>query len=230
VGWAIRTFAPLHHVPTGGPWSFGQPRRYVSAEEAGGPPRTGDPEASLVWLARRYLDGFGPATMLDFAQFAMVQRARARGAFRVLVDRGDAVTLAGPVGAELFDVPGGLLPPEDTPAPPRLLPMWDGTLLAYVDRSRIIPPEYRPHATRKNGDVLPTLLVDGYVAGVWRPVADGIEVTAFHALPDDAWAAIETEARGMRAFLADREPLIYHGRYAHWWATLPAAEVRVLGD
>ena len=26
VGWAIRTFAPLHHVPTGGPWSFGRPR------------------------------------------------------------------------------------------------------------------------------------------------------------------------------------------------------------
>ena len=202
---------------------------YVAAGEAGEPPRTGDPEASLVWLARRYLEGFGPASMQDLAQFALVNRPRARAALGVLVDRGDAVALPGPDGAELFDVPGGLLPPEDTPAPPRLLPMWDSTLLAYVDRSRIIPPEYRPHVTRKNGDVLPTLLVDGYVAGVWRPVADGIEVTAFHPLPDDAWAAIETEARGMRAFLADREPLIYHGRYAHWWATLPAAEVRVVG-
>ena len=182
-----------------------------------------------MWLARRYLEGFGPASAQDLAQFAMVGRSRARPALRVLVDRGDAITLPGPDGAELFDVPDGLLPPEDTPAPPRLLPMWDSTLLAYVDRSRIIPPEYRPHVIRRNGDVLPTLLVDGYVAGVWRPVADGIEATAFHPLPDDVWHGLETEARGMRAFLADREPLIYHGRYAHWWATLPAVEVRVLG-
>ena len=192
VAWAFRTFAPLHHVPTGGAWSFGQPRRYVAADATGEPPRTGDPEASLVWLARRYLEGFGPASMQDFAQFAMVYRPRVRAALRVLVDRGDAIALEGLDGAELFDVPDGLLPPEDTPAPPRLLPMWDSTLLAYVDRSRIIPPEYRQHVTRKNGDVLPTLLVDGYVAGVWRPVADGIEVTAFHTLTDDAWAAIET--------------------------------------
>lgn len=230
VWWAVRTFAPLHHAPTGRPWSFRQPRSYVAADEAGDPPRTGDPEASLVWLARRYLEGFGPATMQDFAQFAMVYRPRARAALGTLVDRGDAVTLRGPEGAELFDLPGGLLPPEDTPAPPRLLPMWDSTLLAYVDRSRIIPAEYRQHVTRKNGDVLPTLLVDGYVAGVWRPVTDGIEATAFHPLSDDTWAAIETEARGMRAFLADRQPLIYHGRYAHWWATLPAEEVHILGD
>ena len=34
------------------------------------------------------------------------------------------------------------------------------------------------------GDVLPTLLVDGYVAGVWRPVEDGMEPIAFHHLPD----------------------------------------------
>src|SRR3990172_260014 len=88
---------------------------------------------------------------------------------------GTVESLEGPDGAELFDVPGGLLPPEDSPAPPRLMAMWDSTLLAYADRSRIIPPDYRQLVTRNNGDVLPTLLVDGYVAGVWRPVKDGIE-------------------------------------------------------
>ena len=55
--------------------------------------------------------------------------------------------------------------------------MWDSTLLAYSDRSRIIPPDYRTLVMRNNGDVLPTLLVDGYVAGVWRPVEGGIEAT-----------------------------------------------------
>ena len=62
--------------------------------------------------------------------------------------------------------------------------MWDSALLAYADRSRVIPPEYRQLVIRRNSDVLPTLLVD-------------------------------------------REPAVY-GRYAHWWSTLPSAEVRVL--
>ena len=60
--------------------------------------------------------------------------------------------------------------------------MWDSTLLAYADRTRIVPPEYRQLVIRRNGDVLPALLVDGYVCGVWRPVDDGIEATAFHEL------------------------------------------------
>jgi hypothetical protein len=81
--------------------------------------------------------------------------------------------------------------------------------------------------TRSNGDVLPTLLVDGFVAGVWRVVDDGIEASAFEALGDDAWAGLETEARGLLAFLATREGPIYR-RYARWWDGLPAAEVRVL--
>jgi hypothetical protein len=81
---------------------------------------------------------------------------------------------------------------------------------------------------RINGDVLPTILVDGYVAGVWRPVEDGIEVTALHPITKDAWAGLDTEARPLRAFLADREPGVYR-RYGHWWARLPDGECRVLG-
>jgi hypothetical protein len=127
-----------------------------------------------------------------------------------------------------LEVPGGTLPDEDSPAPPRLLGMWDSILLAYADRSRIIPPAYRALVTRRNGDVLPTLLVDGFVAGVWRPVEGGIEATAFHRLSDDAWAGLEHEARALVAFQADREPTVYR-RYAHWWTDLPSDEVRVLG-
>ena len=54
-----------------------------------------------------------------------------------------------------------------------------------------------------------------------------IEATAFHRLPDDAWDGLEAEARALVAFLADRDPTVYR-RYAHWWTTLPKAEVRVL--
>ena len=227
--WALRTYAPLLHAATGGPWSFGQPRRYLAGRDVGDPPSTGDSEVSMRHLARRYLEGFGPASMPDLAGFTRVYRPRARAALDWLVEAGEAVMVDGPNGSKLYDIPDGLLPPEDTPAPPRLLPMWDETLLAYDDRSRVIPPEIRKLVIRQNGDALPTLLVDGYVAGVWRPTEAGIEATAFHPLDDDAWDGLETEARGMRAFLADREPLIFHGRFAHWWGKLPEAEVRLLG-
>lgn len=220
--WALRTFAPLWHAPTGGPWSFGARSSFVAAPVQL-PPE--DQDASIQWLLRRYLEAFGPATAADFAQFTLLTRSVARDALGALA--GELERLEGPDGAELFDVPGGPLPAEDTPAPPRLLPMWDSILFAYFDRSRVIPPDYRRLVIRNNGDALPTLLVDGYVAGVWRPAEGGIEATAFHRLPEDAWTGLAAEATALTAFLAGRDPAVYR-RYRHWWDKLPSTEVRVL--
>jgi hypothetical protein len=105
--------------------------------------------------------------------------------------------------------------------------MWDSVLLAYFDRSRVIPPDYRQLVIRQNGDVLPTLLIDGYVTGVWRPVEGGIEATAFSRLAKDAWTELAAEAAALITFLADRQPIVYR-RYTHWWKKLPNAEVRLL--
>lgn len=226
VWWALRRYGPFVHAPTGGPWSFGPRPTYRAAAELH---RAGDPTASLRVLIRRYLEGFGPASAADIRQFGMIKLSLVRAALRTLVDAAEVQRLETADGAELYDVPGGLRPPADTPAPARLLGMWDNVLLAYADRSRVIPPDYRRIIIRINGDVLPTMLVDGYVAGAWRPVEDGIEATAFHTLPRDAWNALEAEARSLLAFLADREALVYR-RYGHWWTKkLPSAEVRVLG-
>ena len=223
VWWAMRQYGPFVHAASGPPWSFGARPAYVGARLQARPE---DVTTSVQWLVRRYLAGFGPATMQDIAQFGTILRPPIKAALDSLGD--ELVRYDGPDGATLYDVPDGLLPPEETPAPPRLLPMWDSVLLAYKDRRRVMPADHRTLVMRNNGDVLPTLLVDGQVAGVWRPLEGGIEATAFHALADDAWAGLETEARGLSAFLADRDPAIYHGRFAHWWAKLPDAEVRIL--
>ncbi len=155
----------------------------------------------------------------------MVRRTDARTALAELAGRLERLT--GPAGEELFDLPGSLRPDAATPAPPRLMAMWDSVLLAYADRGRVLPAAYRRIVIRANGDVLPTLLVDGYVAGVWRPVAGGIEATAFHPLPEESWEGLAAEARSLVAFLADREPEVYR-RYGHWWGHLPDATVRLL--
>jgi hypothetical protein len=225
VWWALRQYGPFVHATTGGPWAFGARPAYVAARHLA---RSGDTPASVRRLVRRYLEGFGPATMADIAQFGTIYRPPVKDALASLVD--ELVRFDGPVGETLYDVPSGVIPDEDTPAPPRLLPMWDSALLAYKDRARIVPPDLRTTVIRTNGDVLPTLLVDGSVTGVWRPVDGGIEATAFRRLSDDEWSGLDDEARSLVAFLADREPLIYQGRFAHWWLKLPKpAEVRVLG-
>ena len=220
--WALRTFAPLHHAPTGGPWSFGVKAAFVAAPTGTVPE---SPVQSVQRLVLRYLEAFGPASAADFAQFTMLRRPVVAQALQALA--GTVEEMDGPDGATLFDAPGALLPAEDTPAPPRLLPMWESVLLAYSDRRRVMPPEYRRLVIHQNGDVLPALLVDGYVAGVWRAVEGGSEGTAFHRLSDETWEGIATEAAALVAFLADRDPTVYR-RYAHWWATLAGAEVRLL--
>jgi len=223
--WGLRQYGPLLRAPSGGPWSFGTRTSYVAPRTR---PVLADPDvsaASLQTLVLRYLEGFGPASEADVAQFAMVQRARARQALQALA--GDLERLEGPNGEELFDIPGAPRPDENTPAPPRLMAMWDSILLAYSDRRRVIPPDYRKLVIRSNGDVLPALLVDGYVAGVWRSVEGGIEATAFHCLPDDVWERLAAEARSLVVFLAGREPEVYR-RYNHWWSKLPSAGTRLL--
>jgi hypothetical protein len=220
--WAMRTFMPVVHAATGGRWSYGARAAYVAARI---PPPTGDPATAVAHLLRRYLEGFGPASADDFAQFTLLRKPVVRATLDALAD--ELVTFEGPDGSVLHDVPGAPLPDDDTPAPPRLLPMWDSSLLAYSDRRRVVSDEHRSLVIRRNGDVLPTILVDGFVTGVWRSVPGGIEVTAFDALPARAWRGLAAEAAALVGFLADRDPHVYR-RAAHWWDTLPATEVRLL--
>jgi hypothetical protein len=222
VWWALRTYAPVVHAPVGSVWAHGPRPAYVAARTV---PPTGDPEPSVRRLVRRYLEGFGPASAKDIAQFTLLRAPSVKAALDAL---GDSLErFEGPGGVVLHDVPDGLRPDEDTPAPPRLLGMWDSVLLAYADRDRVIDAEHRPLVIRRNGDVLPTVLVDGRVAGVWRPVDGGIEVTRLGSIPDDAWSGLAAEAAALVAFLADRDPNVYR-RASHWWTSIPAAEVRVL--
>lgn len=223
--WGLKAYAPLLHVPTGGPWSFGARSSFVAARTGPVPEGRETVMEALNHLVLRYLAGFGPASVADAAQFAMVPRAPVR---RALLALGDAVEqLRGPDGTVLYDVPGASRPPADTPAPPRLMAMWDSVLLAHADRSRVIPPAYRRLVIRVNGDVLPTLLVDGRVAGVWRALDGGIEATAFHDLPTAVWDGVAEEAASLTALLAGRDTEVYR-RYHHWWPKLPDGQVRLL--
>ena len=225
IWWALRSYAPLIHAPGPHPWSYGQRPSYLAAPAPRPEAAPVETDGAVVELTRRYLAAYGPATPADLAQFSTLYRPPVKQAFADLSD--ELVQHTGPDGKPVFDLAGAAVAEEDLPVPPRLLGMWDNALLAHTDRGRLIPAEHRATVIRRNGDVLPMLLVDGYVAGVWRPVERGIEATAFRRLPAAVWDGLATEAEGLRGMLADREPLVF-GRYGHWWKIIQGAQVKVL--
>ena len=89
-------------------------------------------------------------------------------AFEALGD--ELVRLRDEAGHELYDLPDAPRPPQDAPAPARLLPEFDSLVLAHADRGRIIAPAHRPLLITKNLRVPATFLVDGEVAGTWSVI------------------------------------------------------------
>lgn len=222
-GPADAEFVATVRVPDDVPWRFTARSTQQAIALAAAPPHSR--EESQRQLTRSYLAAFGPARVHDVARFlgfTVGTAKRVVAGMELLRDEDER-------GRELLDLHGRTLPDAGTPAPARFLPMWDSMLLAYHDRARVISDDDRRQVIRVNGDLLPTVLVDGTVAGVWIPQPDGaIEVRAFRELPDPAWAELAAEAGALRTFLATREPTVYT-RYRHWFTRLPRLETRVLG-
>lgn len=155
-------------------------------------------EQAAEHLVRRYLAAFGPATRSDLLQWTgLTLRALEPGLERVELRRFEDER-----GRELLDLPRGPLPDAATPAPVRFLPMWDSTLLAHDDRTRILPDEYRRTVIRNNGDVQQAFLVDGLVAGVWKYVDGRVVAEPFAPLPRRVRRELDEEARRLGALHA----------------------------
>ena len=103
----------------------------------------------------------------------------------------------------LLDVPRAPLPDAETPAPVRFPPKWDNVLLAWADRTRILPEQHRKTVIRMNGDVAQTFLVDGIVAGTWSVENGRVATEPFAALSSSEQREVEDEAGRLEAFLAD---------------------------
>ena len=150
----------LHHHETA-LWHGRPEGRFVAIEE----PEAHDPLEARAEILRRYLAAFGPASRRDIVAWSMMHVPDLQRALDVLEP---LRRFRDEQGRELFDVPRAPLPDPDTPAPVRFLPKWDNVLLAFADRTRVLPEEYRKTVIRTNGDVAQTFLVDGLVAGMWR--------------------------------------------------------------
>jgi hypothetical protein len=153
LGYATRLHLPLVMVPSDDRWSYPSDAPFALAPQ----PRA---KADLEALVRRHLGAFGPATAADIQTWSGV-----RGLGDVLATM--ELTTFTHNRRTLFDLPDALRPPEDVPAPPRLLPEFDSLLLAHKDRTRVVAEEHRKSLVTGNLRIKATFLVDGFVAGTW---------------------------------------------------------------
>jgi hypothetical protein len=185
----------LHHHETA-LWRARPEGRFVAIDE----PEVHDPTEARAEILRRYLAAFGPASRQDIRAWAMIKAPEINRALALLEP---LRRFRDERGRELLDVPRAALPDPDTPAPVRFLPKWDNVLLAWADRTRILPEAYRKSVIAVNGDVAQTFLVDGFVAGTWRVEKGRVVVEPFAPLSRSAQREVKDEAARLEAFLAD---------------------------
>jgi Winged helix DNA-binding domain len=194
----------LVHVPPSGLWrSHGKPAYIDARAWLNRRPRL-DARDALEQAVERYLAGYGPASPADIKKWlGQPQLMEVRAAIEALGDR--IVPLTGPDGRELLDLADAPRIAGDAKAPVRFLARWDSVLISYDVRDRILPDAHRDAVIKKNGDILPTILVDGLVAGLWAAVAKKGEavltISPFGKVPAAARRDLEAEAERLVRFV-----------------------------
>jgi hypothetical protein len=190
----------LVRVPPSGTWERRRADLYALAEDwlgAAGAKVT--EKAGLEQVLRRYLGGFGPASLKDAANWAgLPPPALAPVGAEMKLRR-----FRDEQGTELLDLPRAPLPDADTPAPVRFLPTWDATLLAHARRTEILAERHRKRVFNpKTPQSLSTFLVDGYVAGTWKHERGKVVPKPFGRLSPAERRELRAEADRLTDFLA----------------------------
>ena len=192
---AARARAHLVHHHETALWRAQPAGRFVALDE----PQEHVPLEARAELIRRYLAAFGPSSLRDIVAWSMMHVPELKASLALLEP---LRRLRDERGRELFDVPRAPLPQPETPAPVRFLPKWDNVLLAWADRTRVLPEPYRKKVIRMNGDVAQTFLVDGFVAGTWRVENGRVKLEPFGRLSREQQGELKDEAARLDAFLA----------------------------
>ncbi|NDU74876.1 winged helix DNA-binding domain-containing protein, partial [Actinomadura sp. DSM 109109] len=199
LGWSVQYLEPVVHPAPSGTWNVRGATPFARADWTG-VHREPTPEDART-LIRRYLAAFGPASVADARTWSGL------GGLREVFDglRPELRVFTDAAGAELFDLPDAPRPDAGVPAPVRLLPEFDATVLAHADRTRIMTGDVRKRVC-DGAAVAATVLVDGTVAATWTakatPDAVTLAVTPFRPLSPPDRSAIEAEATRLLTFTA----------------------------
>jgi hypothetical protein len=203
LAYAVHHLVPVVQVPPRGVWGQKGLPTWATTERWLG--RQVEAAPSIDQVVLRYLAAFGPAGTMDVQAWSGLTR------LREVTDRlrPQLRTFRNEAGRELFDLPDAPRPDPDTPAPVRFLPQYDNVALSHADRSHISAGV----AGRWPTDDLhwSALLVDGFVAGVWRLARDRkaatLTVRLFGPRTGQAQTEVAEEGERLLALLApDADP------------------------
>lgn len=146
-----------------GPYEGKQPT-FVLLEEWVPPGAELTKDESLATLATRYFTSHGPATLKDFAGWSQLPITEARLAINLAGTRLVKSTVG---NIDYWHTPN--LPSAPGKSTVFLLPGFDEFMLGYKDRSPALAMEHSQKIVPgNNGMFMPTIVVNGQVAGTWK--------------------------------------------------------------
>lgn len=164
-------------------------------------------EEAEAMLLRRYLHGYSPATLSDFAAWAgmgvsdamSIRERVGEDIIEVKVEDKICLALKEEIKAlrkvSAFDVEKDNV---------RILPSFDCYMLSHRDKSHIVDHAYYKRVYRKAGWVSPVVLVEGRATGIWECRKKGnrlnIMIQLFDSISDDAGKQIREEASDLARF------------------------------
>lgn len=195
----VGLWVDLIRVPPSGTWERRSADLYGLADAWIDLPEVAEADG-IELLIRRYLGGFGPSSTKEISGWSGVAPKSLEPSLAGMRLR----RFRSERGEMLHDLPRAPLPAPDAPAPVRFLPTWDATLLANERETQILPDHHRPRVfNTKTPHSVPTFLVDGQVAGMWRFDEGRVGVVPFGRLPGSVRRAVDDEAERLRAFHED---------------------------
>ena len=157
-----------------------------------------DTDAAQAELARRYLAAYGPATLRDVQWWAGWTVAATKKALAAI--EAESVELDEGSG---FSLPADTRATADPGSWIALLPTLDTTPMGWVDRAWFMGT-HTPRLFDRNGNIGPTIWVNGRVVGGWAQRKSGEVVTQLlEDVGADARSQIEAEAERIQSWLGD---------------------------
>jgi hypothetical protein len=157
-------------------------------------------------LLRRFLGSYGPAIAHDFAKWSGMPLGEARPVWDALLPETQEVDVEGSAARILSRDAKALAGAKADADAVRLLPAFDGYLLAHAVKDHMLDPRFYKRVYRNQGWLSPVVLRGGRIVGTWalRAAANTqvVEVSPFERLTRTVRRGIEDEAGALSTFLS----------------------------
>lgn len=173
--------------------TFVQPKKWL------GEWKSIEPAHAVKELTRRFLTGYGPATIDEFARWVGLEPSAAKKAFKSLGDEISEVDVEGWKAWMLVSAVQEMEMFKLTECV-RLLPHFDQYTIAVARHSQnLMPEQFKAKVYRQQGWISPVALVNGRLAGVWEYEKKRskiiVSVELFETVKDTVKQGIEIEAK-----------------------------------